>query len=63
MDDWELNDTVQLKVEQLMTRMNASNFKEMGDYEGYKSDFLKLNGFGFDSVDYHADVDLSVYEK
>ncbi|WP_319412092.1 enoyl-ACP reductase FabV [uncultured Cohaesibacter sp.] len=57
-DDWELRDDVQEEVRKIVAEMTPENFKELGDYEGYKSDFLKLNGFDLDGVDYAQDVDI-----
>lgn len=61
MDDWELNPDTQERVRHILAEMNSDNFQRLGDYEGFKQAFLQLNGFGFDSVDYQQDVDLSRY--
>ena len=61
-DDWELRDDVQEEVRKIVAAMTPENFKQMGDYEGYKSDFLKLNGFDLDGVDYAQDVDMKDLE-
>ncbi|MGD8170457.1 enoyl-ACP reductase FabV [Vibrio sp. TRT 21S02] len=58
MDDWELNPDTQEKVAQLMAQLGPDNFKQLGDYQAFKADFLKLNGFGLDTVDYLENVDL-----
>ncbi|CAM3088615.1 enoyl-ACP reductase FabV [Vibrio rarus] len=52
MDDWELSSSVQSKTLQRLQQMNSDNFREVGDYHGYKQEFLQLNGFAFDDVDY-----------
>ncbi|EKO3559508.1 trans-2-enoyl-CoA reductase family protein [Vibrio fluvialis] len=62
MDDWELNPDTQERVRQLLSDMNGDNFKQVGDYAGFKAEFLRLNGFGFDNVDYDADIDLERYK-
>lgn len=62
-DDWELRPDVQQAVNKLMTTLTDDNFAEVGDYAGYKKEFLQLNGFAFDNVDYQKDVDLSVLIK
>ncbi|NOH61301.1 enoyl-ACP reductase FabV [Vibrio sp. RE88] len=58
MDDWELNPDTQQQVVDVLKLMNADNFKELGDYAGFKSEFLKLNGFDFDNIDYSQQVDV-----
>ncbi|PSV37740.1 enoyl-ACP reductase FabV [Photobacterium sp. GB-210] len=63
MDDWELKPEVQLQVNKLMAEMNADNFRQVGDYAGYKSAFLALNGFGLSSVDYTQPVDIEELSK
>ncbi|AXY02993.1 trans-2-enoyl-CoA reductase family protein [Vibrio alfacsensis] len=57
-DDLELAPEVQKQVSALLEQMNASNFKELGDYAGFKDDFMKLNGFNFSDVDYSQDISL-----
>jgi enoyl-[acyl-carrier protein] reductase/trans-2-enoyl-CoA reductase (NAD+) len=56
MDTVETNDYIQGKIKAIWDQVTTENFSELGDYEGYHRDFLKLFGFGFDSVDYDADV-------
>ena len=60
MDDVETNDHIQGKIKALWPNVTTENFPELGDYQGYNEDFLKLFGFGFDGVDYEADVEQQV---
>ncbi|MCG7496250.1 trans-2-enoyl-CoA reductase family protein [Vibrio sp. Of7-15] len=62
-DDRELREDVQQEVSKLMASITPDNFAQLGDYEGYKKDFLKLNGFGFSHIDYNTDVDLNALEQ
>ncbi len=56
LDDWEMADEVQAEVDKVWPLLKTENIMELTDYAGYKSDFLKLFGFGFDGVDYDADI-------
>lgn len=56
MDGKETNDATQAKIKALWDQVTQDNFHELSDYEGYHQEFLHLFGFGFDSVDYEADV-------
>lgn len=58
LDDWELREDVQREVTALMEQITPDNFKQLGDYDGYLSDFLQLNGFGFDNIDYLQDISV-----
>ena len=60
MDDWELRDDVQNRVRELWPQVNNENIFELTDYQGYKDEFLKLFGFGIDSIDYEMDVDTLI---
>ena len=55
-DDWELSEEVQKKVDELMPKVTTENAKDLVDLEGYKKDFLATSGFEIDGVDYEADV-------
>ena len=57
-DEWELREDVQQEVARQMAQITADNFKQQGDYEGYRSDFMHLNGFGFDNIDYRQDISI-----
>jgi enoyl-[acyl-carrier protein] reductase / trans-2-enoyl-CoA reductase (NAD+) len=57
MDGVETNDDIQGKIKAVWTKVTTENFPELGDYQGYNQDFLKLFGFEFDGVDYDQDVD------
>lgn len=56
MDGVETNDHIQGLIEKIWPNVTTENFPELGDYQSYNADFLKLFGFGFDGVDYEADV-------
>lgn len=55
-DDWEMRDDIQAQVSKLWAEATTENLEEIGDLEGYRSDFYNLFGFGFDQVDYKADT-------
>ncbi|NDJ79475.1 trans-2-enoyl-CoA reductase family protein [Vibrio campbellii] len=57
-DDLELDPEVQKEVSALLEQMNENNFAEIGDYEGFKDEFMKLNGFNFEGVDYTQDISM-----
>ena len=62
-DDLELEASTQLKVCQLMENLNADNFRHVGDYAGFKQEFLNLNGFGFENIDYSQAIDNDMFIK
>ena len=57
MDDIELSPEVQAQVQRRWPLVNTENLDELGDLTGFREDFLKIFGFGFEGVDYEADVD------
>lgn len=57
MDEWELKPSIQARVHDIMTNMNQDNFKQVGDYQGYKQAFMQLNGFDIHGVDYQQAID------
>ena len=57
-DNWEMREDVQSAVESLWDKVTPENFKELTDYAGVREDFMNLNGFDFDNVDYDQDLDL-----
>lgn len=59
-DDWEMREDVQQRVAELWKEATTESLPEIGDLNGYKSDFLNLFGFGFDGVDYLEDVNENV---
>ncbi|HAE89842.1 MAG TPA: bifunctional NADH-specific enoyl-ACP reductase/trans-2-enoyl-CoA reductase [Idiomarina sp.] len=60
MNGYETNEKTQAKVEALWDQVTQDNFHDLADYAGYHQDFLRLFGFGFDNVDYDADVNPKV---
>ncbi|WP_413283319.1 enoyl-ACP reductase FabV [Vibrio sp. MA40-2] len=63
LDEFELDEDVQNRVQQIIADMNADNFKVLADYAGYKNEFLKLNGFGLEGVDYQQVFDIDQLKK
>jgi len=59
-DDWEMREDVQDKVAALWVDATTETLPALGDLAGYKSDFQNLFGFGFEGVDYLADVNENV---
>lgn len=55
-DNLELAPDVQTEVEKIWSTVTEENLYEVTDYAGYNAEFLKLFGFGHDSIDYDADI-------
>ncbi|MEX6626043.1 enoyl-ACP reductase FabV [Tenacibaculum salmonis] len=55
-DDWEMREDVQAEIAELWKNATTENLTEIGDLEGYSTEFFKLFGFKVDGVDYDADV-------
>jgi len=60
MDNLELRPETQAKIEALWPQVTEENLMELTDYQGYSDEFLKLFGFGWDGVDYEADISAMV---
>ncbi|CAK1849894.1 Enoyl-(acyl-carrier-protein) reductase (NADH) 2 [Vibrio crassostreae] len=63
MDDWELDPETQAHVTELLEKMDENNFKMLGDYQGFKEEFLQLNGFAQPSVDYNQKLNTEDFIK
>ncbi len=56
-DDLEMRPEVQKEVKELWAKVTTENLQEISDFDVYKKEFLKLFGFGFESIDYEKAVD------
>ena len=62
-DDWELDPKVQAEVDKIMPTVTEENVAQTTDLAGLKHDFLTINGFDVDGVDYNKEVtDMSKIE-
>ena len=61
-DDWEMRRDVQNEVAERWAAVNNNNLSELADLNGYRSDFIKLFGFGLEGVNYSEDIDAAVDE-
>lgn len=59
-DDWEMAADVQAAVKEIWPQVTTESLAELTDITGYRSEFLKLFGFGLDGVDYEADTNPNV---
>ena len=55
-DELELLPEMQAKVEEIWPQVTTENLNDLSDFDGYKSEFLRLFGFAIDGVDYDADI-------
>ena len=56
-DDWEMRPDVQAAVAELWPQVTTENLAALTDIVGYRSEFLKLFGFGIPGVNYEAEVE------
>ena len=61
-DDWELSPEVQAEVSRRWPLLSTETLGELADLAEYRSQFLRLFGFGIDGVDYARDVDPRVVD-
>jgi enoyl-[acyl-carrier protein] reductase/trans-2-enoyl-CoA reductase (NAD+) len=57
LDDWELSPDVQAEVARRWPLIRTETMAELADLAEYKTQFLRLFGFGVGGVDYARDVD------
>jgi len=56
-DDWEMRPEIQNEVKRIWPQVNTQTLDSLTDMAGYRSDFLKLFGFGLPGINYEADVE------
>ena len=59
-DNLEMLPEVQAAVASLWPQVTTENLAELTDIAGYRSDFLRLFGFGLPGIDYEADAEPHV---
>lgn len=59
-DDWEMRDDVQAAVAEIWPQVTTENLAQLTDIVGYRTEFLKLFGFGLPGIDYDAEVEPHV---
>ena len=57
MDDWEMRPEIQAEVAAIWPQATTENLEALTDIAGYRTEFLKLFGFGLPGVDYDAETD------
>ncbi|HBI92802.1 MAG TPA: enoyl-[acyl-carrier-protein] reductase FabV, partial [Terrisporobacter glycolicus] len=62
-DSWEMKEEVQQKVKEILDRITPENFKDITAVDVFEKEFMQLNGFEFDGVDYDEDFDLEKLKK
>ncbi len=56
-DDWEMRPEIQAEVAQIWPQVTTENLAPLTDIAGYRSEFLKLFGFGIPGINYDAEVE------
>ncbi len=59
-DDWEMRTEIQTAVRAIWPDVTTENLAEKTDIAGYRSEFLKLFGFGLAGVNYEAETEPHV---
>ena len=56
-DDWEMRPEIQSEVARIWPQVTTENLASFTDIAGYRSEFLKLFGFGIPGINYEAEVE------
>jgi enoyl-[acyl-carrier protein] reductase / trans-2-enoyl-CoA reductase (NAD+) len=56
-DDWEMRPAIQDAISEIWPKVTTENLAELTDIAGYRTEFLKMFGFGLPGVDYDAEVE------
>lgn len=59
-DDRELAPEVQAEVARLWLQVTNENLNQISDFQGFRTEFMRLFGFDVNGVDYEAEVDPEV---
>lgn len=59
-DDWEMESDIQAEVAKIWPAVSTENLAQLTDIAGYRTEFLKLFGFGLPGIDYDADINPHV---
>lgn len=62
-DHLEQDEVLQEKGKEILNKINNGNLHELSDVKGFIDDFMKINGFNFDTVDYEEDVDMEALNE
>ena len=57
-DNLEMDTETQHLANDIMAKMTSENFKKISDFSGFYQDFLELNGFNVEGVNYEIPLDL-----
>ena len=60
MDNYELDAEIQSEVQRRWSKVTTDNIADLADLRGFRDDFFRLFGFGIESVDYDADIELMI---
>ncbi len=53
-DDWEMQPDIQAAVKEIWPAVTTENLDDLTDIAGYRTEFLKMFGFGLEGIDYDA---------
>ena len=56
-DDWEMRPEIQAAISEIWPKVRTENLDQLTDIAGYRTEFLKLFGFGLPGIDYDAEVE------
>jgi enoyl-[acyl-carrier protein] reductase/trans-2-enoyl-CoA reductase (NAD+) len=56
-DDWEMAPDIQAAISEIWPKATTENLEQLTDIVGYRSEFLKMFGFGLAGVNYDAEVE------
>jgi enoyl-[acyl-carrier protein] reductase / trans-2-enoyl-CoA reductase (NAD+) len=56
-DDWEMRDDVQQRVKQIFDTVDEHSLREVTDIDSYYGEFLRIHGFGVESVNYDEEIE------
>jgi enoyl-[acyl-carrier protein] reductase / trans-2-enoyl-CoA reductase (NAD+) len=59
-DDWEMRPEIQSAVKEIWPQVTTENLAALTDIAGYRTEFLKLFGFGLPGVNYEAETEPHV---
>ena len=56
-DDWEMRPEIQAAVKEIWPQTTTENLATLTDIAGYRSEFMKLFGFGLPGINYEAEIE------